>query len=281
MSQQARIPVLVIGGYLGAGKTTLINKMLSDATQRIAVVVNDFGSVNIDASLIRERHNDTIELTNGCICCAVGESLADVLFTILERTELPDVVVIEASGVANPAAVAAFAHIDGFHHLGNVVLIDALHAADTAMDPLVGRTFALQAQTAHLLAITKTDEAEEPSVAYVRDLVSSLAPTAPIVLSSTATLASLIMDIGTGSEASTNEAHNTFTTTNMRHVSAQDESQLRTFVQNFPPTVVRAKGIVELADGTRRLVQKVGTTVSITTTALPFSGLVVISVKEN
>jgi len=281
MSQQARIPVLVIGGYLGAGKTTLINKMLSDATQRIAVVVNDFGSVNIDASLIRERHNDTIELTNGCICCAVGESLADVLFTILERTELPDVVVIEASGVANPAAVAAFAHIDGFHHLGNVVLIDALHAADTAKDPLVGRTFALQAQTAHLLAITKTDEAEEPSVAYVRDLVSSLAPTAPIVLSSTATLASLIMDIGTGSEASTNEAHNTFTTTNMRHVSAQDESQLRTFVQNFPPTVVRAKGIVELADGTRRLVQKVGTTVSITTTALPFSGLVVISVKEN
>jgi len=280
MSQQARIPVLVIGGYLGAGKTTLINKMLSDATQRIAVVVNDFGSVNIDASLIRERHNDTIELTNGCICCTVGESLADVLFTILERTELPDVVVIEASGVANPAAVAAFAHIDGFHHLGNVVLIDALHAADTAKDPLVGRTFALQAQAAHLLAITKTDEAEEPSVAYARDLVSSLVPTTPIVLSSTATLASLIMDIGTGSDVSTNETHNTFTTTTLSHVSAQDESQLRKFVQNFPPTVVRAKGIVELADGTRRLVQKVGTTVSITTTALPSSGLVVISVKE-
>jgi G3E family GTPase len=281
MSQQARIPVLVIGGYLGAGKTTLINKMLSDATQRIAVVVNDFGSVNIDASLIRERHNDTIELTNGCICCTVGESLADVLFTILERTELPDVVVIEASGVANPAAVAAFAHIDGFHHLGNVVLIDALHAADTAKDPLVGRTFALQAQAAHLLAITKTDEAEEPSVAYARDLVSSLVPTTPIVLSSTATLASLIMDIGTGSDVSTNETHNTFTTTTLSHVSAQDESQLRKFVQNFPQTVVRAKGIVELADGTRRLVQKVGTTVSITTTALPSSGLVVISAKEN
>jgi G3E family GTPase len=281
MSQQSRIPVLVIGGYLGAGKTTLINKMLSDATQRIAVVVNDFGSVNIDASLIRERHNDTIELTNGCICCAVGESLADVLFTILERTELPDVVIIEASGVANPAAVAAFAHIDGFHHLGNVVLIDALHAADTAKDPLVGRTFALQAQAAHLLAITKTDEADHPVVAHVRDLVSSLAPTAPIVLSSTATLASLIMDIDPGSEINIDEVHNTFSTTTLSHVSAQDETQLRTFVENFPTTVVRAKGIVELADGTRRLVQKVGTTVSITTTALPSSGLVVISTTEH
>ena len=279
MSHQARIPVLVIGGYLGAGKTTLINKMLSDATQRIAVVVNDFGSINIDASLIRERHNDTIELTNGCICCAVGESLADVLFTILERTELPDVVVIEASGVANPAAVAAFAHIDGFHHLGNVVLVDALHAADTAKNPLVGRTFTLQVQAAHLLAVTKTDEAEEPVITHVHNLVSSLAPTTPIVLADSATLASLIMDIGPNYEMSVHEAHNTFDTQTLSHVSAQDESQLRTFVQNLPTTVVRAKGIVELADGTRRLVQKVGSTISISPTELSTTGIVLISLK--
>jgi G3E family GTPase len=281
MSQQARIPVLVIGGYLGAGKTTLINKMLTSATQRIAVVVNDFGSVNIDASLIRERHDDTIELTNGCICCAVGESLADVLFTILDRSEMPDVVVIEASGVANPAAVAAFAHIDGFHHLGNVVLIDATNALITSNDPLVGRTFALQAQAAHLLVITKTDEAEEPVVSQIHSLLSSLTPTTPIVAAGGATLASLILDIGPGTEINVKQAHNTFSTTTLDHVSAQDESQLRTFVQNFPATVVRAKGIVELADGSRRLVQKVGTTISITTTALPSSGLVVISVIEN
>jgi G3E family GTPase len=281
MSQQTRIPVLVIGGYLGAGKTTLINKMLSDARQRIAVVVNDFGSVNIDASLIRERHNDTIELTNGCICCAVGESLADVLFTILERTDLPEVVVIEASGVANPAAVAAFAHIDGFHHLGNVVLVDALHAADTAKDPLVGKTFALQVQAANLLAITKTDASEESAVAHVHTLISPLAPTTPIILPSSATLASLIMNIGPSSDISVNDTHNTFSTTTLSHVSAQNVSQLRTFVENFPATVVRAKGIVELADGTRRLVQKVGTTVSITSTTLSSSGLVVISVTDN
>jgi G3E family GTPase len=281
MTPTPRIPVLVIGGYLGAGKTTLINNLLSSATQRIAVVVNDFGSVNVDASLIRERHNDTIELTNGCICCAVGESLADVLFSILERTELPDIVVIEASGVANPAAVAAFAHIEGFHHLGNVVLVDATHAVDTSKDPLVGRTFALQVEAAHLLAITKTDEAEDLVVAQVHDLVSSLASTTPVVSAGGATLASLILDIGPGTEINVNEAHNTFSTTTLGHVSAQDESQLRTFVQNFPATVVRAKGIVELSDGTRRLVQKVGTTVSIATTDLPSSGLVVISATEN
>ena len=279
MSKQTRIPVLVIGGYLGAGKTTLINKMLRNATQRIAVVVNDFGSVNIDASLIRERHNDTIELTNGCICCAVGESLADVLFSILERTELPDIVVIEASGVANPAAVAAFAHIDGFHHLGNVVLVDATHALNTSDDPLVGRTFALQVEAAHLLAITKTDEADEPIVEQVHDLVSSLAPTTPLVLTTSATLSSLIMNLAPHAGGAITDTHTEFSTTTLSHVSAQDEKQLLAFLQNFPSSVVRAKGVVELANGDRRLVQKVGSTISISQTELPTTGMVLISLK--
>jgi G3E family GTPase len=89
------------------------------------------------------------------------------------------------------------------------------------------------------------------------------------------------MDIDPGSEINIDEVHNTFSTTTLSHLSAHDESQLHTFVQNFPATVVRAKGIVELADGTRRLVQKVGSTVSITTTALPSSGLVVIATTEH
>ena len=279
MSKQTLIPVLVIGGYLGAGKTTLINKMLRNATQRIAVVVNDFGSVNIDASLIRERHNDTIELTNGCICCAVGESLADVLFSILERTELPDIVVIEASGVANPAAVAAFAHIDGFHHLGNVVLVDATHALNTSDDPLVGRTFALQVEAAHLLAITKTDEADEPIVEQVHDLVSSLAPTTPLVLTTSATLSSLIMNLAPHAGGAITDTHTEFSTTTLSHVSAQDEKQLLAFLQNFPSSVVRVKGVVELANGDRRLVQKVGSTISISQTELPTTGMVLISLK--
>ena len=279
MTPTPRIPVLVIGGYLGAGKTTLINNVLSSATQRIAVVVNDFGSVNIDASLIRERHNDTIELTNGCICCAVGESLADVLFSILDRTELPEVVVIEASGVAHPAAVAAFAHIEGFHHLGNVVLVDATHALETAHDPLVGRTFALQVQAAQLLAITKSDQATDSVISEVKSIVSSLAPSTPLVLTTSATLSSLMMNVAPHSDSAVTEAHTEFSTTTLSHVSAQDEKQLLAFLENFPPNVVRAKGIVELANGDHRLVQKVGSTISISHTELPTTGLVLISLK--
>jgi G3E family GTPase len=279
MTPTPRIPVLVIGGYLGAGKTTLINNVLSSATQRIAVVVNDFGSVNIDASLIRERHNDTIELTNGCICCAVGESLADVLFSILDRAELPEVVVIEASGVANPAAVAAFAHIEGFHHLGNVVLVDATQALETSKDPLVGKTFALQVEAAHLLAITKSDQATDTVISEVRATVSSLAPSTPLVLTTSATLSSLMMNLAPHVDNAVTATHTEFSTTTLSHVSAQDEKQLFAFLQNFPPNVVRAKGIVELANGDRRLVQKVGSTISISQTELPTTGIVLISLE--
>jgi G3E family GTPase len=279
MTSLPRIPVLVIGGYLGAGKTTLINQILHNATQRIAVVVNDFGSVNIDAALIAAKHDDTIELTNGCICCAVGESLADVLFTISDRPTLPELVIIEASGVANPASVAAFAHIEGFHHLGNVVLVDATHALETANDSLVGRTFALQVQAAHLLAITKSDQATDSVISEVRTIVSSLAPSTPLVLTTSATLSSLIMNLAPREESAVTETHTEFSTTTLSHVSAQDEKQLLAFLQNFPPNVVRAKGIVELANGDRRLVQKVGTTVSITDTDLLATGLVLISLK--
>jgi G3E family GTPase len=279
MTSLPRIPVLVIGGYLGAGKTTLINQILHNATQRIAVVVNDFGSVNIDAALIAAKHDDTIELTNGCICCAVGESLADVLFTISDRPTLPELVIIEASGVANPASVAAFAHIEGFHHLGNVVLVDATHALETANDSLVGRTFALQVQAAHLLAITKSDEATDASISEVRTIVSSLASSTPLVLTTSATLSSLIMNLAPRADSAVTKSHTEFNTTTLSHVSAQDEKQLLAFLQNFPPNVVRAKGIVELANGDRRLVQKVGTTVSITHTDLLATGLVLISLK--
>lgn len=279
MTSLPRIPVLVIGGYLGAGKTTLINQILHNATQRIAVVVNDFGSVNIDAALIAEKHDDTIELTNGCICCAVGESLADVLFAISDRPTLPELVIIEASGVANPASVAAFAHIEGFHHLGNVVLVDALHAEETARDALVGKTFRTQVQSADLLALTKADTASTESAEAVRTLVESIAPQIPFLQSSTLQLADILTNTSASHHTDADANHTHFSTMTLEHVGAATEEQLRAFVNNFPTSVVRAKGIVQLADGTHRLIQKVGSTVTITETALPTSGLVVISAE--
>ena len=90
----------IVGGFLGAGKTTLINSLLSTATEPIAVIVNDIGEINIDAALISSVTDDTLELTNGCVCCSIGDSLATTLRDLCQRPEPPERIVLECSGAA-------------------------------------------------------------------------------------------------------------------------------------------------------------------------------------
>ncbi|MEG1769601.1 MAG: GTP-binding protein, partial [Comamonas sp.] len=84
--QHVPIPMVVVGGYLGAGKTTMLNRLLTQSGDlRVAVLVNDFGEINIDAALIRTRSDDVIQLENGCVCCSIGDKLVQALAEISER----------------------------------------------------------------------------------------------------------------------------------------------------------------------------------------------------
>jgi len=106
------LPVNIICGYLGAGKTTLLNKILTQSKERILVMVNDFGEIAIDASLISQRSADTIQLNNGCICCAVGGGMFEAFERALSLRGKIDRLIIEASGVAEPKRLTSFAQAE-------------------------------------------------------------------------------------------------------------------------------------------------------------------------
>ena len=118
------IPVTIIGGYLGAGKTTLLNTLLrGDHGLRLAILVNDFGSINIDAALIAIHDGETISLTNGCVCCSMVDNLAITLLELLGREPPPDQIVIEASGVADPHRIVFYGAADPRLRLDGLILV--------------------------------------------------------------------------------------------------------------------------------------------------------------
>lgn len=100
-------PVTILTGFLGAGKTTLLNRILNGGHGlRVAVLVNDFGAINIDAELIAGAESNVISLANGCICCQIRDDLIETVTDVMSRPEPVEYILIEASGVADPSAIA-------------------------------------------------------------------------------------------------------------------------------------------------------------------------------
>ena len=97
----------ILTGFLGAGKTTLLNRILNgDHGLKVAVLVNDFGAINIDAELVVDVENNVISLANGCICCTIRDDLIETVMEAIRRPEQPEYILLEASGVAEPSGIA-------------------------------------------------------------------------------------------------------------------------------------------------------------------------------
>ena len=153
------IPTLIVGGYLGAGKTTLVNHLLRNADgRRIAVMVNDFGELTIDADLIEGAEGSVLALAGGCVCCSFGSDLLGALQDVLQRQPPPDLILIETSGVALPAAVARSARLlPGLSIDGIVLMLDAETVRQRSADTYVGDLVRQQLLDADLLILNKTE----------------------------------------------------------------------------------------------------------------------------
>jgi len=210
------LPTVVIGGYLGAGKTTLVNRLLRHAASlagefgearedrefrkagecsaggapggplRIAVLVNDFGEVSIDADLIVGAEGAVLSLAGGCVCCSFGADLVGALEQVAARAPRPHVVLIETSGVGLPAAVARTAALLPQVRVEAIVVVaDACAVRRQAGERYVGSTVRRQLQEADLLLLGKTDllEPTAPGVPTVPTVpaVPAVVPAVPTV----------------------------------------------------------------------------------------------------
>lgn len=186
-----RLPVTVIGGYLGTGKTTLVNRLLRAADgQRLAVLVNDFGTTPVDRDLIVSSDGDTLEISGGCICCSYGSDLMDTLMALPEQRPDIERVVLETSGVALPGMVAsAVTLLPAYRVDGIVVMVDAETVRTMADDAYLGDTITRQLVAADLVVANHCDLVDEASLRQTLAWLATQSPAARILPATRADIA--------------------------------------------------------------------------------------------
>ena len=167
------IPLTLISGYLGTGKTTLINNLLRTTKKKIALLVNDFGDVNIDESLIEARTDSVLSIAGGCVCCSYGNELIETLESMNSNEILPDHIVLEASGIALPSKIIqTISLMDFLSFHGTVLLTDASRLRSQLNDLYISDTISLQIEQHDLLVLNKTDLLKEDELSKCIDTLS-------------------------------------------------------------------------------------------------------------
>ena len=258
------IPVVTIGGYLGAGKTTLVNHLLRQANgRRLAVLVNEFGSLPIDADLIEAQDENMISISGGCVCCSYGNDMVAALEDMAAMAPRPDLVLLEASGVALPGAVRdLIGLLADYRHQGVTVLADAETVRKRAQDTYMGDTILRQLADADLLVLNKADLVAEPALASLRDWLQTSAPAAAIITTSHAMVPlDVIGGLAAGAPKVGHHHHHvedSFETESFTLEAPADPEGLASALASPAYALVRAKGFVRDGAGTLIEVQTVG-----------------------
>ncbi len=277
---QPPIPVTLIGGYLGAGKTTLVNHLLRErAGRRIAVLVNDFGELSIDDDLIEHREGTLLRLAGGCVCCSFGSDLMAALQQMRAMQPPPEHILVETSGVARPGAVArTLGLLQGLRLDAVLVMADAETVRERAADRYVGELVRQQLAEADFIALNKCDLATPAQVAALRHWLPEVAGQARVLHCSQARIGAALLWHDGALPAETDvrkaiprapkpplrrpadtSATDLFDSLSLEFEHAVDMTALAEALASPSMRLLRAKGLMRDRDGQPRSLQLVGT----------------------
>ncbi|MBW4666154.1 MAG: GTP-binding protein [Cyanomargarita calcarea GSE-NOS-MK-12-04C] len=193
------MPVTIITGFLGSGKTTLLNEILQNKQDlKVAVLVNEFGDINIDSQLLVSIDEDMVELSNGCICCTINDGLVDAVYRVLEREDHIDYMVIETTGVADPLPIILtflgtelrdFTNLDSILTLVDAESFDAEHFQSEAAFK--------QITYGDIVILNKTDLATPEKLQELEDFIHDVKES-PRILQTTYGKVALPLILGVG-----------------------------------------------------------------------------------
>src|SRR6202162_6487252 len=176
------VPVVLVAGFLGSGKTTVVNHLLAHAEgRRIAAVVNDFGAINIDAELITVASDGVVSLGNGCICCTLQGDLLRTLAALLRRDPRPEFIVIETSGVADPSDIVRNLMDPMIWREAPLETVLCVVDATTPLATLDDALLRSQLRASDVVALSKVDLVDAAGREQIRRAIAAVKPAAVVV----------------------------------------------------------------------------------------------------
>ena len=296
-----KIPVIMISGFLGAGKTTLLNHLLkTNPNLKIGAIVNDFGKINIDSKLLSDNlDQQTIELSNGCICCMIGSNgLSEPLAKLANKDSDLDAILIEASGIAEPYDLLKTLQYSGNKYSyfgGNIYIIDAQNFENASRD--FPTHFKKCLKASDIIVLNKTDLVSKDKLNNIESTIRELNSQAPIIYSQNSQIDSKIIFSWDekpftknieNTHDHKNHIHHEFESISFETRKPIDPKKFNAFLDNLPQNLFRMKGICYFGmKGYEQsfIVQTVGKTVNMATEEWedeePKTELVLIGTKMN